>query len=86
MTVSELLNTESQWGQGMSMGRQGKICLLEAVYATYPGDRAYYKVRDLIRNYLGFGPDNPFQSIALWNDHPRRTFADIRQVIEALNI
>ena len=86
MTVSELLNTESQWGQGMSIRRKGRMCLLEAVYAAYPGDHAYCKVRDLIRNYLGFGPDSSFQSVVLWNDSPQRTFADVRQVIEALNI
>ena len=84
MTVSELLNTESQWGQGMSIRRKGRMCLLEAIYAVYPESNEYCRVKNLVTSHLSCG--NSFTGVVQWNDHPQRTFADIRQVIEALNI
>ena len=83
MTVSELLNTEPQWGQGLSASRDGTMCLLEAIYAAYTKGGESAKVVALVKKYLSLSYDN---SIVFWNDHPQRTFADVRQVIEALDI
>ena len=79
MTVSELLNTESKWGQGL-MRKEGKMCILDAIFVAYPGESEYNRVKNRVKKYLRC--DN----IVGWNDSSQRTFADVRQVIEALNI
>ena len=55
-------------------------CLLEAIdccYPAYEGDSIIYRIKQHLAH-----PD----SIADWQDDPERTFAQIRALVEALDI
>ena len=91
MKVRELLTDESKWTQGFdARSKSGRRvdwesraavrwCLLGAVYYCYGTDKDYARVFDLIKGEVG-----PY--IATWNDTSGRTFADVRALIEKLDI
>ena len=90
MKVKDLLTDESKWTQGAfarnSEGYSVHInscfascwCLLGAIELCYPS--TYPGVANAVVDAVG-GCD-----IHRWNDDPKRTFAEVRELIERLDI
>jgi len=101
MKVRQLFSSKEKWSKGgFAIDKSGKTvpvtsheafswCLEGAIHKCYPGikgmDKRVHimaKVRDLIdRKSYGKHRD-----IALWNDAPRRTFKQVKAIVEILNI
>lgn len=93
MKVSELLN-EHNWIKGERALNHAGIattvndvdacqwCLIGAIEKCYlsNGLDKFLAIVNSVYNYLNIG------SVVNWNDDPKRTFADIHQVITALDI
>lgn len=98
MKVGELLSTAAQWTKGApSRDKRGKAlcemyhkgavkwCLSRAIKHCYVPDTAECAVvREAVCNYLH--KENETYYIVGWNDAPERTFADIKALVEALDI
>jgi len=54
-------------------------CLAGAMDKEYPNDEERTTVRNKIRNDLG-------TSFVGWNDHPYRTFEQVKALVEKLNV
>lgn len=90
MTLQELFSSEARWTQkkvARNKDGQGRFpnspeavqwCLVGGIDKCYDGEELIL-VHHKVKNYLGM-------SLTIWNDYPDRTFADIRRVIEDLNI
>lgn len=92
MKVRELLSDPSKWMQGKLAINDGsqfthpaepnacRWCLLGATVKCYPENEQ----RELVINRLSeaLGMD----TVVTWNDHPNRTFEDVRKLVEELDI
>jgi hypothetical protein len=98
MKIRELLTDESTWTQGahgrdingfavnlseVSRPTTQRFCILGAARRCYglgaQGDAAMVA----IKVGLGFGG---LEDVAIWNDHPTRTFDDVKALVERLDI
>lgn len=95
MKVRELLTDESKWTQKAcardaigkvltaidrrSIGAAACWCTLGAMEVCYTKFTDWDSVRDRIVKSVGM-------SVSTWNDAPERTFADVRKLIEELDI
>jgi len=91
MKVRDLLSYKSKWTKrfyardengitvNWSSRKAVKFCLVGAIGRCYKSDD-YFIILEAVR--ASIVEDN----VATWNDLPERTFADIRAVIEALDI
>jgi hypothetical protein len=100
MKVKDILSDPSKWTQGApardQLGEECppaspqavKYCVLGAIAKAYPKreDRiaAAWRVRDAVID-LGWRCRNPL-AISVWNDYQRRTFEEVRQVIEKADV
>lgn len=88
MKVQDILTDESKWTQGRDArdanGNEILPLADEAVCWCLGGALVKAGIFQLIGNLL-FKPLNG-QSIWLWNDAPERTFAEVRALIEELDI
>lgn len=79
MKIREFL-TEANWGRGPELAHGEKECLLTALchcgQNQHERDVAIEKILDAI----GCG------SIMAWNDAPERTFAEVKALVERLDI
>jgi hypothetical protein len=98
MKIKELLSDESKWIKGYFAAdkdgnilddeyneRACKFCLLGALDKCY-GTNAneYRRVRAKIESRII--PNETLGTIVRWNDAPERTFADVKQLVEELDI
>ena len=85
MKIKDLLTDESKWLQGSH--RDGTPCCLERAVEVCYGDNKTLEqdIKSRIDKYLG-GDGSVNMRIIYWNDAPERTFADIRRLIEELDI
>lgn len=92
MKVKELLSDETKWIKGdYARDKSGKTafpnsldaacwCLHGAIIHCYYQSIKYSSVERLVRKELQLA------SIHKWNDDPKRTFQDVRKLVEKLNI
>ena len=86
MKVKDLL-TENNWGKaspGCYLPPCSKICLGMAINDCYPSwEKDHERIWSIVKNKLKLK-----SSVAIvdWNDAPERTFAEVRQLIEELDI
>lgn len=94
LKIRELLSDESKWTQGSeAKGVDGfevssrgphavRFCLIGAMERCYGllADDEYMHILERIMVDAGSG------DIAHWNDAPERTFADVRALVERLDI
>ena len=90
MKAQDILTDESKWCKnylGMTPDGLGvrechpkavSFCLIGAIFKAYHCNSVY--VVDRVRNHLGTS------SVAKWNNEPERTFAQVRALIEELDI
>jgi len=95
MKIKELLTTEDKWAKtGFAYDKEGKMvastspeavkwCLLGATNICYK-DPDRKKVIRLMMEYVT--THNPFGNVGRWNDDPATTFADVRKLVETLDI
>lgn len=94
MKIRELLSDESKWTKGQNARRETGTpvdsnderaicwCLFGAVWKCYSDRPSMLLVFELISNELGsFHTD-----IVGWNDDPFRHFADVKALVERLDI
>jgi hypothetical protein len=93
MKIKELLTDESKWTQNAGARDKEKIpvppkseeavcwCLFGAILKCYGEDKEVYNRLDkyILYNLTGMG-------IFSYNDNPKRTFKDIKALIEKLDI
>jgi hypothetical protein len=92
MKIRELLNDESCWCQkafamlpdGLvalpeEITRAAKWCIVGAAIVCYPDTDTQEKVIDTMERYTGY-------DVTAWNDRPERTFQDIQDMLETLDI
>jgi hypothetical protein len=91
MKIRELLADEWCWTQGDDTPRVGhmgtrRYCLMDAVHACYnrpmtspPLSARFWDVVWALRAHTG-------ACISDWNDDPSRTFAEVRALVEKLDI
>ena len=90
MKIRELLSDPSKWTQRcFSRNSKGQPsapaeqecswCLVGALGRCYD-DSEFDRVYDLIKAAV------PERQIVHWNDDPKRTFEDVRKLVEELNI
>lgn len=91
--IHELFSDRSKWTQGYfakdafgvntisCSSRACSWCLQGAINKCYRDTDIKFEVREKIRNILGL-----HSSIAKWNDHPERTFEEVRQLCTDLDI
>lgn len=91
MKIKELLTDASKWTQGtFARDKKGNIvsvndnsavswCLGGAMHKCYPDDVDYYKIKNLVSNCI-------VTSIPDWNDDLNRTFANVRDLVQKLDI
>lgn len=90
MKIKELLTDETKWTQ-FAVARDAlggrvhandptacKWCLLGAIAHCYPGSFVGDKVRSTIEYHV--------LNISIWNDAHWRTFQDVKELIERLDI
>jgi hypothetical protein len=90
MKVKDLLSSPEKWTQqayaktkhGIATSSSDPdafcFCLLGAVHKCYSIDEIGYINQKIQRNIEG--------AIAEWNDDPTRTFEEVKQLVESLNI
>lgn len=80
MKVRDLLTDETKWSKGKSVVYRDDVacawCLSAAVDRCYGA--SYLLVMNRVANHVG-GPIG-------WNDAPSRTFAEVRALVEELDI
>jgi len=93
MKIRDLLTDESKWAKGdYAFDEKGEFvhpeskyarsfCLLGAAKKIYTTDRALSRIKRKINKYVG-----PDSSAIIFNDDPSTTFADIRKLVEELDI
>jgi hypothetical protein len=97
MKIRELLTDESKWTQGAFAETEtghpvdyddesaAKFCIVGAVRKCYGrGDEAttvFRKVKDEVQRVHG-----GLERLAAWNDDDRRTFAEVKALVERLDI
>lgn len=91
MKVQDILTDESKWTQGyyardkdnhlvsVDSPNACKFCLIGAMLKAYPEAAEKDAVETTTFRKLGSG-------VANWNDAPERTFAEVRALIEELDI
>ena len=90
MKIRELLSDPSKWTQGCfardvyggvasRLEDECRWCLVGALGRCYD-DSEFDRVYDLIKAAV------PERQIVHWNDDPKRTFEDVRKLVEELNI
>ena len=88
MKIKDYL-TEEKWTQGayyrdkdgngiFPKGEAEKCCLMGAVFICYPVDD-WQRIEGKIIPYTG-------PHVVDWNDDPERTFSDVRDLVERLDI
>lgn len=94
MKIRELLTDESKWTKGTyGRDRQGNpvpyysqkataFCLSAAIFRCYPQQNKGTKLYRKIQKILGIGR----KSIPGWNDDPARTFAEVKALVEELDV
>lgn len=94
MTVNELLNDPGRWVQhvvartsdgrpcGMFDAEAACWCITGAIHYCYANPDERDKALDRVWRVLPLSVDD----LVLWNDHPQRTFREIRFLIEQANI
>lgn len=98
MKIKELLVTEDKWAKvGFAYDKEGKMvsstapeavkwCLLGAATICYGDDHQHFEeVVRLIVEYVE-GQSVRYVNVGGWNDTPERTFADVRKLVEELDI
>lgn len=80
MKIRELLTDESKWCKGRAHDESGAICLLEAIELCYRQEGYTGATANLVRQAIGV------QAITDWNDAPERTFAEVKALVERLDI
>ncbi len=92
MKIQDLLTSESTWTQGVNArdidGNEVDEynsnavcwCLSAAIEICYFGSDKFYEFREQIAK------DLKVEFIHLWNDEEKRTFKDVRNLIEELDI
>ena len=95
MTMQELLTTEDQWTQGAyardAEGRACAVgytfvcrwCLVGAIHRCYPQDLGLAVIAAITD---AMGLYNLMDNLVEWNDEPERTFAEVRELIERLDV
>ena len=92
MKVKELLSDESKWCQGpiarslsgrsVSYNNPNAVCwcLWGALHKCYPDENQFLTVRRKVKRYIrgDFVTD--------WNEDRRRTFAEVKALVEELDI
>jgi len=101
MKVQDLLSTEEKWFKGslavdefgvtvgVSSRKAVQFCLEGAILKCYPGDRFKNKRFDItlsVRDLIDRKSKGRYRFISNWNDAPRRTFKQVRGLIEELDI
>lgn len=99
MKIKELLTDESKWTRGISARNSiGKPiafdsplatcwCLIGAYIKCYPGEVDLTNPNSVYQKLIkAVKTKTPFIGISVFNDHPQTTFADIRKLIEELDI
>lgn len=91
MKVADLLTDDSRWTQGENARDDGGFpiaaesedaicwCLAGAIKRCYGDEDEVLRVLRIVHNRLN-------TQIDIWNDAPERTFADVRALIEALDL
>ena len=88
MKVRELLTDESKWCQRHYMIRKGKsrqYCLAAAIDTCYPTEQAT-AVSLVVFDALEDKSQHPWRSISRWNDAGDRTFAEVKALVDELDI
>ena len=94
MKVRDLLTDETKWTKGaFARDKEGKVigsgsplaccwCLSGAAFHCVgdDSDESAYAILARIRERVGHA------SVAAWNDDPKRTFAEVRALVEELDI
>jgi hypothetical protein len=95
MKLKKLFDHQSKWTQGASArNKSGKgvspfsraakqFCLLGAVNKCYPGTTHIWAE---IANYVAHKYNIDPLAVIAWNDNPKRTFKEIQDVVNTLDI
>ena len=101
MKVRELLTDESKWTQGREAIRpDGDVvsftlasdpqaiawCLTGALDRCYCFGEEWAHAIDAVIRYIGTSKIEKRMAIAEWNDAPARTFADVKALVDELDI
>lgn len=92
MKVKDLLTDESKWLKvDLARNHRGESCSPDDVHAVAfclfgAILRVYDSECDYVRHRVANFANAPLGSVALWNDDEERTFADVRALVEELDI
>lgn len=82
MKVKDLLTDESKWYHPGDREAGDLNCIATAIYSAY-GSTSSDAILKRVAAKVG---GKTAKDIQRWNDAPERTFADVRQLIEELDI
>lgn len=95
MKIKELFSDESKWTQGRYARDKDGIktnikndnascwCLVGAVFKCYIYHNADKAIQKLEKK---FGKSKSYKNIVQWNDHPKRTFKQVKTLVNKLDI
>ena len=97
MKIKELLTDESKWCKGQLAKRDGgyvvvpdhidatAFCLMGAAFRCYRGAGTYYTVLNVLNDGIA-SLGGSRMDVTFWNDAPERTFAEVKALVEKLDI
>lgn len=98
MKVKQLFSSEKRWVKhtyatdkngaacGVQSDKAFSFCLDGALSRCYTPNGKYWDVRTLVDVAIKKMTRGRFSGVVRWNDYPRRTFKQVRKLIEDLNI
>jgi len=98
MKVRQLFSSEKKWTQGLyakdikglacgvSQDKAYSFCLDGALTRCYGPSGKYYEIRKQVDDVIRKMTRGRFSGAVSWNDHNRRTFVQVKDLVKRLDI